>query len=527
MLQRLLSVTYRRTGSRYPLAVLAVAFVLQFGVFAAAIAGIALYLPVSLGQFAVLLLAGGVLQTFLGATSAPFFHRRLAPTVEWLRGGRGSAGAEAAWEAAASAPVEFFRLQIRKFAPAIYIVVWCSFAVWELHLPGYGLPILMAAAVPVFLFAIAVLFLLMERTLRPLLEELALAVPAGVQLEGSGIPLRARLLSTLPAMNVVAGIGVAGLAGVGDDSVGRLGLVVGISFAFALVLALALALLLSDSIVAPIARLHDATERVGRGDLTVEVGVISVDETGALTGSFNRMVTGLRERERLREAFGTFVDPELTERVLRDGTDLAGEEVDLSVLFMDLRGFTSYSEQAQAHDVVARLNDLYGHVVPVILAHGGHANKFIGDGLLAVFGAPVRLSDHADRAAAAAVEIARIVNDRYAGELRVGIGVNSGRVIVGTIGGGGRLDFTVIGDPVNTAARVESATRQTGDDILITAKTRDLLTRHDIAQWDERPPIPLKGKTESVTLYAPAREPAQTVPIGTTDAPGEQATASP
>ena len=84
--------------------------------------------------------------------------------------------------------------------------------------------------------------------------------------------------------------------------------------------------------------------------------------------------------------------------------------------------------------MVARLNDLYGHVVPVILAHGGHANKFIGDGLLAVFGAPKRLSDHADRAVAAAIEIAQVVAERFGGELRVGIGVNSGRVVVGTIG---------------------------------------------------------------------------------------------
>src|SRR5206468_4426343 len=100
----------------------------------------------------------------------------------------------------------------------------------------------------------------------------------------------------------------------------------------------------------------------------------------------------------------------------------------------------SYSEHAEARDVVARLNDLYGQVVPVILEHGGHANKFIGDGLLAVFGAPERLTDHADRAVAAALEIARIVNARYSGKLRVGIGVNSGHVVVGTIGGGGRLD---------------------------------------------------------------------------------------
>jgi class 3 adenylate cyclase len=420
-------------------------------------------------------------------------------------------------------PVEFFRRQIRKLAPLAYNVVWCSFAVWELHLPGYGLPILVAAGLPVFLFAIPVLFLLMERTLRPLLDELSRAVPAGTQLHGAGIPLRARLLLTLPAMNIAAGIVVAGLAGIGNGSVGRLGLVVGVSFGVALALALALALLLSDSIVAPVARLRDATERVGAGDLTVDVPVISTDETGELTGSFNRMITGLRERERLREAFGTFVDPGLTERVLRDGTDLAGEEVDLSVLFMDVRGFTSYSERADARDVVARLNDLYGQVVPVVLAHGGHANKFIGDGLLAVFGAPERLRDHADRAVAAALEIARLVRDRYSGELRVGIGVNSGRVVVGTIGGGGRLDFTVIGDSVNTAARVESATRQTQDDVLITSATYQLLTQPELAEWEERPPIPLKGKTQPVGLYAPASRRAPGAP----SAPGHEAAGKP
>ncbi len=265
-----------------------------------------------------------------------------------------------------------------------------------------------------------------------------------------------------------------------------------------------LALLLSDSVVAPVTRLRDATERVRSGDLTVEVPVISTDETGTLTGSFNRMVHGLRERERLREAFGTFVDPELIERILRDGTDLAGEEVELSVLFMDVRGFTTFSERAGAREVVAMLNGLYGHVVPVIVDHGGHANKFIGDGLLAVFGAPGRLTDHADRAGAAAIQIAELVAERYKGQLRVGIGVNSGQVVVGTIGGGGRLDFTVIGDPVNTAARVETATRRTGDDVLVTSATLALLKRQTL-QWDERPPIPLKGKAETIRLYAPAK----------------------
>jgi class 3 adenylate cyclase len=502
--QRLLAKLYRKTGPRYPLTVLGLAIALQFLVFAGMIAVVTLYVHASLGRYAVLVLAAGILQGLFAAISAPFFARRLSPTIEWLRGNRGQRVAEAAWVAAASLPVEFFRRQLRKFAPLTYNVAWCGFAVWELRLPAYGLPILIGAGMAVFVFAISVLFLLMERSLRPLLEELCREVPPEIQLVGSGIPLRVRLLTTLPAMNVVAGVVVAGVAGIGNGSIARLGLVVAISFGTAVALALALALLLSDSIVAPVSRLRDATERVAGGDLLIEVPVISVDETGALTGSFNRMVGGLRERERLREAFGTFVDPGLTERVLRDGTDFAGEEVELSVLFMDVRGFTTYSERAEAREVVARLNDLYGQVVPVILAHGGHANKFIGDGLLAVFGAPERLPDHADRAVAAALEVVDLVRDRYRGELRVGIGVNSGRVVVGTIGGGGRLDFTVIGDPVNTAARVETATRQTDDDILITSSTRALLTREG-AHWEERPPIPLKGKNEPTTLYAPLK----------------------
>jgi adenylate cyclase len=155
---------------------------------------------------------------------------------------------------------------------------------------------------------------------------------------------------------------------------------------------------------------------------------------------------------------------------------------------------------AEPQEVVARLNDLYGQVVPVILEKGGHANKFIGDGLLAIFGVPNRLPDHADRAVDAGLEIARLVRERYGGGLRVGVGINSGRVVVGTVGGG--LDFTVIGDTVNTAARVESATRQTNDELLITVETKRRLSTNDVA-WQERPAIALKGKTDEIALFAP------------------------
>jgi adenylate cyclase len=258
-------------------------------------------------------------------------------------------------------------------------------------------------------------------------------------------------------------------------------------------------------VAAPIDRLTEATEKVASGDLGTRVPVVASDETGTLTRGFNQMVSGLQERERLREAFGTFVDPDLAERVAREGTDVRGEELEVSILFMDVRGFTSYAEQAAATDVVSRLNDLFALVVPIVLAHGGHANKFIGDGLLAVFGAPERHPDHADRAVAAGLEIAQSVRERYDGRLRVGLGVHSGPVVVGTVGGGGRLDFTVIGDTVNTASRVESATRTTDDELLITEATRGQLGA-DTVQWEARPSIELKGKSSEIRLFGPGRQ---------------------
>jgi adenylate cyclase len=256
-----------------------------------------------------------------------------------------------------------------------------------------------------------------------------------------------------------------------------------------------LTVLFAEAVSGPVTRLRDATRAVARGDYDVHVPVVSSDETGQLAGAFNEMVGGLRERERLRHAFGAFVDPTLTERVLEEGVDLRGEEVEVSVFFLDVRGFTAFAETATPQDVVARLNELFEAVVPVIHRHGGHANKFIGDGLLAVFGAPDPYPDHAERAVAAALEIAGCA------PLPVGVGVNTGPVVVGTIGGGGRVDFTVIGDTVNTAARIEAATRETGDDVLIAETTLGALSER--SGWLPRPPVALKGKARAVALFAP------------------------
>jgi adenylate cyclase len=338
--------------------------------------------------------------------------------------------------------------------------------------------------------------------MRPLLEDIGESLPGATPPEFARVSLHRRLLATVPMVTWGTALLVAGLLTDNTRDLDTIGLASVVAVAVTAAFSVWLSLVLADAVSGQVIDLRDATRRLGAGDLGVRVPVVSTDETGELAAAFNAMVAGLGERERLREAFGTFVNPALTERILAEGTDLRGEEVEASILFLDVRGFTQFAERAAAQEVVACLNELYEAVVPVIERHGGHANKFFGDGLLAVFGAPERHADHADRAVAAAREIAQLVREGVGGELRVGLGVNSGRVVVGTIGGGGRRDFTVIGDPVNTAARVEAATRLTGDDILITETTLRSLSPPG-ADFEERPSVPLKGKAATVRLYAP------------------------
>ena len=251
----------------------------------------------------------------------------------------------------------------------------------------------------------------------------------------------------------------------------------------------------------PIRDLAAGTERVAAGDFSRRLPVVQDDDLGALAASFNRMQAGLAERQRLQAAFGTYVDPALAARLLEQGDDIfTGERREVSVMFVDIRDFTPFAEANTAEDTVARLNALFEIVVPAVVDAGGHVNKFLGDGALAVFGAPNELADHADAAVYAAVLIHRLVAERFGGELRIGIGINTGVVIAGTIGGAGKLEFTLIGDTVNVAARVEQLTKTTGDGILVTLQTVDALKARPLALAD-RGSHALKGKSADVQVF--------------------------
>jgi adenylate cyclase len=501
MLRALLRLLLGKLGPRYPRVVLALVFGLTFPV---ALGGTFLldrYVDLPPDQFwrIVAVTESAVALEVVAALWVAFRHLR--PADAWLRGERTPRSAATAWRALAGLPLDLVRYA-GGLPIALNIVPLSLYLAIELGRPLFPSVLVIGAGVVVALaYAMFLRFFGIELTMRPLLERIAADVPDGVELGRTTVPLRWRLLVGLPVINVITGVAVVGLA-TDEPSLRALGIGVLIALAVALTISFYLSLLLLRSIVGPIQDLQEGTRRVAAGDLSARVPVLGSDETGRLAASFNGMVAGLEERERLREAFGAFVDPLVADRIMGEGAGLEGEEVEVTVLFIDIRGFTAFAELASAREVVSELNRFYELIVPVLMRHGGHANKFVGDGVLAVFGAPEPLLYHADWGVAAALEIADVVRDAYEGELRVGVGVNSGPVVSGTLGGGGRLEFTVIGDTVNIAARVEEVTRATGDDVLITEYTRALL-HEDYGGFRERGSVPLKGRTASVQLYAP------------------------
>lgn len=350
-------------------------------------------------------------------------------------------------------------------------------------------------------------YLVTERLLRTAAAR-ALAESSAEGIPVPGVATRAVLAWALGTGLPVAGIVAIGIMALtGDNSTTRqtLGVTMVALGGIGIAVGLLAVTLAARTTADPIGSVRRGLEKVQTGEFDVRVPVYDGSQVGQLQLGFNRMAAGLAERERIREAFGTYVDPDVADHILSEGTDLAGEEVEVTIMFIDVRDFTGFAEHHPAPEVVAALNHLFEVIVPIIHDHGGRVDKFVGDGLMAVFGAPNRQSDHANRALAAALEITTAL-ERSDLDLVVGIGLNSGPVVAGNIGGAGRFEFGVIGDPVNVAARVEAATRQTGDAILVAERTRELLDGSH-PQLTRRDGVTLKGKREPVEVYAAESRP--------------------
>ncbi|HAD85802.1 MAG TPA: adenylate/guanylate cyclase domain-containing protein [Rhodospirillaceae bacterium] len=257
----------------------------------------------------------------------------------------------------------------------------------------------------------------------------------------------------------------------------------------AVLLGLLFSVLVTKGLVGSVRNLVGGTRAVEDGNLDVELEKQSEDEVGELTLSFNSMVGGLRLKERIKDTFGKYMDPRIVANLVDhpEFVEPGGERREMTVLFVDLQGFTTISEQLPPDDLVRLINRFFGHMTEAVGAHQGVVDKFMGDAVMAYWGPPfTQADDHARLACEAALDAVRhldafradvaadLGNNTAPPEINLRIGISSGPVIVGTVGSTASRSFTVMGDPVNLGARLEGANKAYGTNILMSERTREL-----------------------------------------------------
>src|SRR5262245_43713251 len=270
--------------------------------------------------------------------------------------------------------------------------------------------------------------------------------------------------------------------------------------------AVGLAMFATHSVADPLGRVEDAMVAVGRGDLAGHCPVVANDEIGSVAEGFNRMLHGLREREVIRETFGKYVTREVRDEILAGRASFDGQLEEVTILFADLRDFTPWVERTEPREVVRDLNGYFTEMEAAVRGHRGLVLQFIGDEIEAVFGAPLRAPDHADRAVAAALDMRRRLaelNARRARDgkdpLKNGIGIHSGTVLAGNIGSSERLTYALVGDAVNLASRIQGLNKELGTDLLLSDATRRRLMRD--VPLEALPATRVKGKSVEVSVY--------------------------
>lgn len=266
------------------------------------------------------------------------------------------------------------------------------------------------------------------------------------------------------------------------------------------------AALLARGVTRPLTALARGAHAIAAGDYTQRVAFDRRDEIGQLGDAFNDMAVGLADRDRVRNLLGKVVSPQIAEELLKRDIALGGEERVASVLFADCRGFTALSENLPPALVLERLNEMLTVLTDVIERYGGVVDKYIGDAVMALFGAPLAHDDDAVRAVRCALDMLdamdRLNATRPVGQrLELGIGVSTGRLVAGNMGSATRLNYTVIGDTVNLASRVEGLTRRYEARVLVTQATRDACG--DAIAFREIDRVQVKGRAEPVTIFEP------------------------
>jgi adenylate cyclase len=262
---------------------------------------------------------------------------------------------------------------------------------------------------------------------------------------------------------------------------------------------------LASVMVLALRRVNSALKKLEQQEY-VHVEVRTGDELEDLASGFNTMVDGLKERDKLRATFGKYMTASVMEHLLSGKVQLGGTSIKVTILFTDIRGFTTMSEHMEPQAVVALLNEYFTEMVQIVMKEDGVVDKYIGDAIMAVFGAPVPKRDDAINALRAAVRMRHALahlNERLVKRgiepIRTGIGIHTGEVVAGNIGSETRMEYTVIGDAVNLASRLESATKEQGVAILISEDTYKLAK--DAIEARPVKEIHVKGRAKGAMTY--------------------------
>lgn len=357
---------------------------------------------------------------------------------------------------------------------------------------------------------VSITYRLVEVVLRPAVRRvLAVRPPSGGVLPGVLMRTVGGWLfgTAAPLAGVLLAAG--GALAFGGYSVDRLAAVVIVLSGVALLFGGAVITLTAMSTAAPVLAVRRALRSVESGDLDVDVPVFDTTELGLLQAGFNTMVAGLRERERVREEFGRQVGEDVARHAMENQVELGGEVREMAVLFVDLVGSTTLAATRPPTEVVELLNEFFAVVVDVVEQHGGWINKFEGDAALAVFGVPTELPDAAGCALATGRVLAsRLTQEVFGGsgqEVRAGIGISAGEAVAGNIGDRRRYEYTVIGDPVNEAARLCDAAKETDDGVAASGAALSRASAREAAQWSGIGSRHLRGRTAETEVVVPRR----------------------
>jgi adenylate cyclase len=345
----------------------------------------------------------------------------------------------------------------------------------------------------------ALVYLLVERRLRPMFARALAGVEPS---RGNRLSVGRRVILAWVLGSAIPLLGIA-LAPISRETGDGVSVVPLVALAIAgLVGGGVLITAAARSVAMPLEELRAATGRLQQGDLSTSIIVDDGGEIGMLQAGFNRMISGLRDQARIRELFGRYVGADVAREALDRDVHLGGELREVSVLFVDLIGSTAMAQRRPPTEVVALLNRFFANVVREIEREGGWVNKFEGDGALCIFGAPVPQPDHATRALRAARSIATVLLE--AGDLDAGTGVSAGLVVAGNIGAEERYEYTVIGDPVNEAARLTDLAKAQPARTLASEAVVTAAGPAEAQHWRRVGAVELRGRNRPTVVYEPA-----------------------